>query len=173
MIQLAQNYLDANYYYDFMSGPASLKLKKVADRVGINCVALFHLMIRDLFGYSLPNKLRSYEMTHDTQYFEEVSTLSAMQLGDIVGFGSAKPQFQINTFKPKFIGGELINWQDFPVKHFAVYINEKLPGDYLMLHASPVDGTVSVWPLKKFSRYKNYQKIYYIKRLKAQFHNLQ
>ncbi len=163
-----QKYIDAKYRYDFKASPLRVSSLQSAKKNGINCVTLFHLILKDLYNIKLPSNLMSYEMTNDNNLFEDVSYPEQMESGDIVGFGVKKMK-TLEVFRPKFKGKELTNWEDFPVKHFAVYTGRKSKGEPLMLHASSVDGTVSVWALKQFAEYRNYATVYYIKRLKKEF----
>jgi hypothetical protein len=47
-------YRDPAFRYAKSRNPARVRCRDDALRDGLNCVALAHLMIRDLFGYTLP-----------------------------------------------------------------------------------------------------------------------
>jgi hypothetical protein len=47
-------YLDPGFRYVKSQNPALVRCRDDALRDGLNCVALAHLVIRDLFGYVLP-----------------------------------------------------------------------------------------------------------------------
>lgn len=169
MNQVVKRYLKANLYYNFTAGPNTIHTINQAQIIGINCVSLFHLFIHDAFGYELPHSLRSYEMTQDKKYFNTINSPDNMQFGDVVAFGLREPRVQLDKFVPQYKGGELVNWSDYPIKHFAVYMGTAKDKDYLMLHASTRNGTVSVEPLKMFAQHEKYKRIYYIRRLKEKY----
>ena len=69
----------------------------------------------------------------------------------------------------RYDGDELVNGSDVPVKHVAICVGARDDGDHLLLHASSVDGTNALWPLRRFRDYDRYGSIYAIRRLRREF----
>jgi hypothetical protein len=65
-------YLDPAFRYVKSQTPALVRCRDDALRDGLNCVALAHLVIRDLFGYVLPAHLQALELVRDLEHFEPV-----------------------------------------------------------------------------------------------------
>ena len=57
----------------------------------------------------------------------------------------------------------------FPVNHVAICTGANDDGDHVLLHASIVDGTNALWPLRRFDDYNRYRRIYGIRRLRHEF----
>ena len=160
-----KQFIDSRYVYRYTHGPHMIRSKEQALRHGINCESLAHLALRELTGITLPPKLRCYEMYHDSEYFRLVDTDEAIQTGDVFWFGSVKKIHPVE-FEPVYDGDELINWDDFPVKHIAIYSGERAPnGDPLLLHSTPITGTNSIWPLTRFRYHCSSKRLYGISRL--------
>lgn len=165
MTVLLERYVDPAFIYRFTQGPDRVPDEATARRDGLNCVALAHLVLRDLFGQSLPNSLHCYEMVSDTQYFDTIDSTETMQAGDLVWFGLVSPKVSLLDYIPQYDrNGDLVNWRDNPVKHVAIYTGEN-PRDRLMLHTTNIEGTNVVWPLRQFADYRRYERIYRISRL--------
>jgi hypothetical protein len=162
-------YLDPAFRYVRSQTPARVRSWDDALCDGLNCVALAHLVIRDLFGYTLPAQLQALELTLDLEHFEPVPDPERMEAGDLVWFGVDRPHVELAEFVPRYDGDELANFRDFPVKHVAVCTDTRDDGDRLLLHASSVDGTNALWPLRKFADYHRYRRIYAIRRLRREF----
>jgi hypothetical protein len=109
-------------------------------------VSLAHLVTRDLFGYTLPARLQTYELVRDREHFELVPDPARLQAGDLVWFGLAEPPVSLEEFEPQYNGDELLNWRDLPVKHVAISTGAREHGDPLLLHASLIAGTNVLWP---------------------------
>lgn len=168
MDALFRSYLDPAFRYVNSQNPARVRSREDALRDGLNCVALAHLVIRDLFGYALPPGFQSLELFSDLAHFEPVAAVEGMEAGDLVWFGVACPAVRLEDFAPRFRDGELLNFGDFPVNHVAVCTGDRDNGDPLLLHASYMDGTNAVWALSKFRAYERYGKIYAIRRLRQE-----
>ncbi len=59
----------------------------------------------------------------------------------------------LDEFVPRYGGDELLNFGDFPVNHVAICTGARADGDHVLLHASTVDGTNALWPLRRFDDY--------------------
>lgn len=165
-----QQYLDPGFRYSLFQRPELVRSREDALRDGLNCVSLAHLVIRDLFGYTLPASLQSYELARDREHFEPVADPADLRAGDLVWFGLEGPEASLETFVPRFDGDNLVNWRDMPVKHVAVATGTRDGGgDPLLLHASKIAGTNVVWPLRRFRDYDRYQRIHVILRLRPAF----
>lgn len=170
MIEVINKYINPVFRYNFHQGPANVPDISTAIQNGLNCIALAHLALKDLFDYSLPPSLHCYEMFSDEERFLPIDAADEMQKGDLVWFGHSSPRIPIDEFVPHYDdGGTLTNWMDNPVKHVAIYSGEKID-DFMMLHATYIEGTNVIWPLKKFADYVRYEKIYKISRLMASVH---
>lgn len=160
-----RRYLDPAFRYAVAQNPARVRSREEALRHGLNCVALAHLVIRDLFGYALPARMQALEMVRDTERFEPVP--DGLRAGDLVWFGVSRPAVPVAEFVPRYHGDELANFRDFPVKHVAIATGA---GD-LLLHASAVDGTTALWPLHRFRDHARYRRIYATRRLRPELRN--
>lgn len=151
-----------------MQNPDKVRTKQDALKDGINCVSLAHLAIGDLFDCKLPPELACAELYRDEDYFAPIEESSDLRLGDLVWFG--KP----SAVDPRAIelrydtSGNLVNWQDSPVKHVAIYTGIKKQGDPLLLHATNYGKRNVIWPLSEFGKYERYKQLYDITRLKAE-----
>jgi hypothetical protein len=61
MDEVFSRYLDPAFRYVKSQSPARVRSRDDALRDGLNCVALAHLVIRDLFGYALPPGCRPWK----------------------------------------------------------------------------------------------------------------
>jgi len=166
MTNALERYIDPVFTYRFTQGPDRVPDKVAAQRNGLNCIALAHLAIKDLFGRSLPSSLHCYEMFSDTTRFDTVTSVEDMQAGDLVWFGVRSPKVPLEQYDPQYDeAGALVNWRDNPVKHVAIYTGEQSDGDYVMLHATNVEGTNVLWPLQQFATHRRYEQVYRISRL--------
>ena len=132
-------------------------------------MALADLVTRDLFGYPLPARLQALELARDVGRFEPVGDPGRMRDGDLVWFGVDRPRVGLDEFVPHYDCDELVNGGDVPVKHVGIYAGPGDGGDLLLLHASSVDGTNALWPLRRFRDYDRYRRIYAIRRLPPEF----
>ncbi|WP_045878081.1 hypothetical protein [Pseudofrankia sp. DC12] len=160
-------YLDPAFRYAWSRGPTEVTSRAEALRDGLNCVALAHLVIADLFGHRLPASLRSLEMFRDRTHFEPVPGQAEPRAGDLVWFGAADPPVPPDEFVPRFRDGELLNFRDFAVNHVAIHTGSRAGGDHLLLHASVTDGTNALWPLRRFGDHPRYARTYGVRRLRA------
>lgn len=167
MNEVFESCLDPALRYVFSQGPARVRSWDDARRDGLNCVALAHLVIRDLFGCPLPAGSQALELFHDLDHFEPVPPAGALRPGDLVWLGTARPRVPLDEFVPRYQDGELLNFADFPVNHVAVCTGEHAAQDHLMLHASPLEGTTALWPLRRFQDHDRYRVIYGIRRLRV------
>lgn len=160
-------YIDQDFVYRFMQNPDVVRSEEDARRYGVNCVSLAHLAIKDLFERELPEDLLCAELYADREHFEHHDPLDDLQTGDLVWFGVEDADIKPEDFSPQYENGKLINWREFPVKHVAVSIGEQNEdGDDLLLHSTYYEGTNVVWPLTRFAKYRRYEKVYGMSRLK-------
>ena len=110
-----RRYLDPAFRYVRTQNPALVRSRDDALRDGLNCVALAHLVIRDLFGCALPAQLQAFELVRDGLYFEPVGDQRNVVAGDLVWLGLDRPEADQATFVPRYDGVELVNGGDFPV----------------------------------------------------------
>ena len=104
-------------------------------------MSLAHLAMRELFAYELPPELGCAELYLDRKHFSRVGNLADMQAGDLVWFGVQNPPKPPEEVRLEYdSNGRLMNWQEFPVKHVAIYTGLqdcRLP---LLLHATLIEG---------------------------------
>jgi hypothetical protein len=112
--------LDPAFRYVRSQSPARVRSRDDVLRDGLNCVALAHLVIRDLFGYVLPARLQALELVRDLAHFEPVPDPERMGAGDLVWLGVDRPRVKLDEFVPQYDGDELANGGHFPVKRVAV-----------------------------------------------------
>lgn len=168
MEDIFENFVRAGYTYSFEQGPNKIRSHEDARVNGLNCVALAHLAMKDLFDYTLPQDFQCLELFLDREHFEPIDGLDSMQQGDLVWFGFAEPEVTLEAFVPVYDEqGELTNWKDVALRHVGVFTGERdEDNEPLILHATRSAGTTAVWPLQKFQKYRRYRKIYGISRLK-------
>jgi hypothetical protein len=164
------SYLDPRFRFVVTQIPERVRSRDDALGAGLNCIALAHLVTRELFQYSLPSHMQATELSSDVVHFGLVESTADMITGDLLWFGTDKPVIHLDDFIPRFAAdGELLNFDEFPINHVGIYTGERQGAEYLILHASPVDGTNAVWPLSRFADYRRYGTIYKIMRLREQF----
>ena len=164
-----RSYLDPSFRYVRSQGPLRVRSRADAARGGVNCVALAHLVIRDLFGVDLPPQLQSFELFNDLADFEPVPAGYELEAGDLVWFGTDQPGVPLRDFTPRYAAGELVNFDDFPVNHVGICTDSRDDtGDYLLLHASCRDGMNSAWPMRRFGEYDRYRRVYAISLLRPE-----
>jgi len=170
MNDVFERYLHPSYAhkYKFTQGPNMVRSHEDARRGGTNCVAFAHLVLKDMFGELLPERLKCYEMYMDQERFEDVDSTDVMQAGDLVWFGLANPDVSTKEFDPNYLDdGHLENWSDFPIRHVGVFTGEIKEGDPMILHSTWSAGTV-IWPLRKFREYDDrYAEVYAIRRFRG------
>ena len=168
MDDLFRRYLDPAFRYVRTQNPALVRSRDDALRDGLNCVALAHLVIRDLFGCALPAHLQAFELVRDELYFEPAGDQAHVEAGDLIWLGLDRPEADQAAFVPQYDGVELVNGGHFPVKHVAIGTGDRDHGDPLLLHASVADGTNAVWPLTRFAGYPRYGRVYAHRRLRPE-----
>ena len=120
MDEVFSRYLDPAFRYVWSQNPARVRSRQDALRDGLNCVALAHLVTRDLSGYTLPAWFQSLELARDLTHFEAVPDPERMRVGDLVWFGVDQPRVGLDEFVPQYEDDELVNGRDVPVKHVAI-----------------------------------------------------
>jgi hypothetical protein len=166
-IDLAERYIDPNCTYDFWLRPADVPSLDEAKRRGMNCVVLAHLVMQDLFDYTLPSDLRCTEMFLDTTHFVRTAYHPAdLAEGDLLWFGKPAPVSAVEEFTPQYDeSGHLQNWRDFPVNHVGIYVGQAA-GEPQVLHSVARENT-TVWPLSKFAEIPRYSVVWGSSRLIA------
>jgi len=96
---------------------------------GLNCISLAHLIIHDLFGYVLPVTYQCTELSTDQEHFTSIPSASLMRPGDLVWFGLANPVISVEDFVPRFEGGRLSNFNEYPINHVAINTGVRDQGD--------------------------------------------
>lgn len=142
MIPEFKRYIDIPY--KFTNGPDSLVSGSLDE--GVNCQTLVHEMLKS-FGITLHRGMLSKEIYEDYELFADVEGVDEAKFLDIFIFGR---------------DGE----KDPKKFHLAVCTGDDEKRDLLLIHANGVQKKVSVWPLKQFSDYPQYEKIYAIKRVR-------
>jgi hypothetical protein len=164
-----RSYLDPSYRYVLSRGPQAVRSREDAISGGLNCIALAHLLTRDLFGYELPESYQCTELSRDYEHFRTVPRPSMMRTGDLVWLGDATASTRVEDFVPRFENGTLANFAEYPINHVAIYTGVYDQADYQLIHANRLDGTNTVWPLAAFRAHARYSKIYAIMRLRRQY----
>lgn len=160
MTEIFKELLKTPLTYSYHSGPEAVGNLKEAQNLGINCIALTHLIIRRLFGTSVPPDLDCVAMFLDNPYFKVVRADEPLKTGDVAFFG--KPGItEFRTIPPevRHSRAEVRSFKKrYPGLHLALCTGEvDLTGQPLLIHANHPDGGVSVWPLDKFQTYRNRQ----------------
>lgn len=131
--------------YKFEHGPQA-RLGAWVFREGMNCQLLVHLAMQEFYGVSLPAEIGSKEIFKGNGWFYPVDK-DTLAVGDVFLFGR---QHEVD---PRRL-------------HLAVYIgsqeNTAVP---LLMHATSIEGCVSIWPLEKFLVHDRYRQLYGIRRL--------
>src|ERR1700712_5367578 len=102
MIHAMEQYIGDQYVYRFMNNPDRVRSREDAERYGLNCVSLAHLVLKDLFDCELPPELGCAELFRDKEHFEPVAGIEAAQTGDLVWFGVEKPKVEVAEFNPRY-----------------------------------------------------------------------
>ncbi len=167
MDKCLERYVDSAFVYRYTQNPDAVRTEDDARKYGLNCVALAHLAIKALTGHELPPDLLCAELYADRERFDHTEDLKDLRAGDLVWFGIENPSVMPDAFMPRYEGRTLVNWDEFPVKHVAVYTGDRdVQGEALLLNATFYAGTNVVWPLSQFSSYRRYKKIYGASRLR-------
>lgn len=164
--QILERYISPEFIYNYNAGPNVIRTIDDARSFGINCVALAHLVVKDLFDVELPSELDCYELYTDRLYSSFYKSSSNLLFGDLVWFGTVTGHTAVDSFKPEYEQtGNITNWRRFPINHVGVCIAAE-PNDVpLILHASRVVGTNSVWSLDDFSKHRYYRQIHGLSRI--------
>ena len=166
-INFAERYTATDCAYNFWLRPGDVPDMAVAERKGLNCVVLAHLVMKDLFGYTLPSDLRCTEMFLDSQHLTRSAhlDLSKLQQGDLLWFGVGRPDYVVDAFAPRYDEtGHLLNWREFPINHVGIHTGEFINNDPLVLHSAAGENT-TIWPLSSFAEIPRYQKLWGVSRL--------
>ncbi|MFT4532123.1 MAG: hypothetical protein ACI9T8_000133 [Candidatus Saccharimonadales bacterium] len=167
MLDLIERYISPDFNYVMENGPRVIRNRKDALLQGLNCVALMHLAIDDLFGVKLPPALDCYELFLDDKYTERVR-IGEIAHGDLVWFGPTETSHTIKEFSPNYgaCGIELLNWGDHPVNHVGICVGTEETGPQI-LHASQNEQTNAVWALSEFANHERYVHLYGVDRIIA------
>lgn len=175
MNAVIQSFLDKGYIYNFQNGPNIITSEEQALEQGINCIGLMHLLIKRLFGITLPQNLRVLEIYNDNPYFKTVDKEEELQIGDIVFLGRKQLPEYIHLYKPQYDKQKnLINEDDGRTiigdkhagYHTVMYAGEKdKDGRQLFIDIEKATDEVKVWTLQELMANEKYEVLYRIKRL--------
>ena len=168
MAEVLTQFLDPAYRYEFWRNPDTVRTKEDARNLGINCVSLAHLALKEMFDYELPAELGCAELYLDRDHFRAVEDHEQMAAGDLVWFGRQDAPYHPEEVLLQYDDqGNLVNWREFPVKHVTIFTGETdESADPLLLHATYLDGGQNrIWPMSRFADYHRYRKLYGITRL--------
>lgn len=167
MHEVIQDFLRGQYHYNFHATPVKIKSREEAQREGLNCGTLVHLLIREIFGIHLPIRLMCLEMFYDTQYLRTITDDETMTLGDIMFVGRLDITNHLQAFTPNYApDGTFANWEEHPKLHLTLFTGIYEGGDPLFVHANQFDQGIALWPLSHFARYWSYETCYAIRRLR-------
>jgi hypothetical protein len=132
------------FSYNYRIGPHIPDFYTRIHTEGINCQGLLHLVYQDIFNITLPSSLRSKELFEDESLFLTISFDTQPKPGDAYLFG------------PEGL-------TDFKKLHIGILASTQENTRWI-LHATPIENRVTLWPLKDFSSYEKYRVLYRIKR---------
>lgn len=166
--------------YCYSSGPDVVSSWEDAGRHGLNCGALAHLLILDLFDIRLPQHLLPLEMYYDREWFDAIPIASPIEAGewlrgDIAFFGKASTPENIATYRAAFDShGRIVDWKQHPHLHVTFCTGERVNGQPLFIHATnfrkKLEGRTNdilFWPLSQFLATKTYNCLCGIRRLRG------
>lgn len=132
--------------------------------MGLNCVALIHLIYKEIFNICLPPDLRAVELYFPNDYFDSLDLSQAKVVGDIVFMARDGINEVLKEFVPIFSErGDLLNKCPF---HLAMYIGKGLKNDSLFIHANYIDKKVAIWSEQRILSYIRYSAIFALRRSK-------
>lgn len=163
-----QQYLHG-YNYRFDHGPDLIRTRLDALRYGLNCGALVHLLLDDLFGYRIPAELMCIEMFYDTAHFQPVDGEEGLRQGDVAFFGARDVPLDEAKERARLVNGRLLDWRQHPTLHLALCVDDALLQDACFIHATAIRDLngVYVWPLARFLDTKQYGILHGVRRLQV------
>ncbi len=172
---LFQSFLSKGYRYSFQNGPNIITSEDQASKLGINCIGLMHLLIKRLFGITLPQNLRVIEIYNENPYFRTVGKEEELRIGDIVFLGRKQLPEYIHLYKPQYDEqknlinedeGETMIGDKHAGYHTVMYTGGKdKDGEQLFIDIEKATGEVKIWTLKELMANEKYEVLYRIKRL--------
>ncbi|CAN5333537.1 hypothetical protein BH09PAT4_BH09PAT4_07000 [soil metagenome] len=167
--KLAEPLLSAGLTYEYTQTPEQFFGQEEHERLTTNCKVVGHQFTRDVLGVELPTDLQIAEAYLDpdtpTPSFRRVHPTEDLRLGDWILYGR-RSGIHPRLITPRFdAGGNMVNWQDLPLNHQAVYLGEHR-GRRMVLHATPESG-VSIAVHSNIRRSSRTAEVYEVLRLKA------
>jgi hypothetical protein len=175
MSKVFESYLNSGCVYSFANGPDVIRSREQAAQQGLNCIALMHLLIRELFDIELPDYLKGWEMYRDNPYLSKVPSMHDIKLGDMFFFGRDQLPSYAVQYAPQYDDkNELINraagdkliGQQYAGVHLAMHTGEfNSAREPMLIHTNKIEGTIVIWPLARFLGLEQYSTIHAIKRV--------
>jgi hypothetical protein len=167
--ELFDRYTKLELHYAYTSGPNLVQTIEDAQMHGLNCGALAHLLIYELFGYRLPWQLMCVELFHDDTHFLRLFPFTDLEVGDILFVGREGAHEGLQTFQPmRNVDGTFANWNEHPRFHLAVCIDNTYYDDCRLIHISPRSQGVEITHIHAFQATKQYRRIHGVRRLKSE-----
>lgn len=149
--------------YDYGRGPDVVTDREQA-KSGLNCVALIHLIYKDVFNVFLDPSLRAIELYYPNDDFTDLPLDSQKVVGDIVFLSRDGIEDVLKTYRPEFdYSGNLLGKCPF---HLAMYIGDNAKGERSFIHANCIDKNVGVWTESRIRSYIRYSTLFALKRSK-------
>lgn len=149
--------------YDYNRGPELANDFETA-KLGLNCVALIHIIYKEVFSVSLEPSLRAVELYYPNESFENLDLDSEKRLGDIAFWARDNIKDVLTDYRPGFDEeGNLIGKCPF---HLAMYIGENKKNEALFIHANCIDKNVGIWTENRIRSYIRYSTVLALKRCK-------
>ena len=160
-----------NIKYEYKNGPDKINSWEDAKESGLNCGALIHLLINDLFDIKLPSSLMCFELAYDQNYFRNLSQEEPRTLGDILVLGRVGLSDKIKRIEQEYTTqSKILNVLEHPRLHLVMCTaNHNELGEPLVIHATPYqNGGIQLWSIAELQKYSCYQQVYKHLRLKQQ-----
>ena len=172
MNEIFEKYLKIPLKYEKLSGPDKISSIDDAKKYGINCGALVHILINELFKIEFPKELMCIELSYDQEYFKDATDDPDIKLGDISILAKEGISQLLKPFESEYISnGRISDFRKHPRIHLLMYTGETDSlGSPLLIHSNPhSDNAIEISTLEKIMRHKNYEQEYKICRLREDF----
>lgn len=142
--------------YNMQMGPAYVPNLETAQKTGLNCAALAHLINEEVYGIKLPDDLGPVEWWLDSRYSRFLDQNEELRAGDVAFFGKSdtNPQLIPDSIKddPLAVRAYI---KRYPAHHLAVYIGQSVDYQPLFIHSSYAIGGVAIWMEDQFYNYRS------------------
>ena len=158
-----EKYLNSSLRYEKLSGPDKVSSFDDAKKYGLNCGALVHILIKELFNFKLPKELMCIELSYDQKYFKDVTKSKNIKRGDISILAKEGISHLFEPFKGEYISTEKIyDISKHPRIHLLMYTGESNSnGSPLLIHSNPLsENAIEIAPIENILKNKNYKKEY-------------